>query len=222
MSSTLRSERCATRVVAFDGQGPIHQSLWRIKLCSDKLFVANNLAGKHQRAAVVRYGNVVGSRGSVIPLFRRLAADGRKILPITHPDMTRFVITLDQGVAFVLSALSEMFGGEVFVPKLPSMKVVDLVSLIIPEGSFEVVGIRPGEKLHEVMIPGEESRNCVDMGNYYVLQPSHHWWNVSQFLERVKERGKPIETTFEYASNTNDRWLSAAELKALVQVVPAN
>jgi UDP-N-acetylglucosamine 4,6-dehydratase/5-epimerase len=193
------------------------------KLCSDKLFVAaNNLAGKHKtRFAVVRYGNVVGSRGSVIPLFKRLVAEGRKTLPVTHPDMTRFVITLDQGVAFVLNALKEMLGGEVFVPKLPSMKVIDLVSLLVPGGGHEVIGIRAGEKLHEVMIPGEESRNCIDMGNHYVLQPAHHWWNVTDFLERVKERGKPIDVAFEYASNTNDWWVSSDELKALVHAVQA-
>jgi UDP-N-acetylglucosamine 4,6-dehydratase/5-epimerase len=193
------------------------------KLCSDKLFVAaNNLAGKHRtRFAVVRYGNVIGSRGSVIPLFKRLVAEGCRTLPVTHPDMTRFVITLDQGVAFVLNALKEMLGGEVFVPKLPSMKVIDLVSLLVPEGGHEVIGIRAGEKLHEVMIPGEESRNCIDMGNHYVLQPAHHWWNVSDFLDRVKERGKPIDVAFEYASNTNSWWVSAHELKGLVQAVPA-
>ncbi len=193
------------------------------KLCSDKLFIAaNNLAGKHRtRFSVVRYGNVVGSRGSVIPLFKRLAAEGKKTLPVTHPEMTRFAITLDQGVEFVLNALEEMLGGEIFVPKLPSMKVLDLVPIIVPGGKFEVIGIRAGEKLHEVMIPGEESRNCVDMGKYYVLQPAHHWWNVSAFLDRIKERGKAIENSFEYASNTNDWWLSTDELKALVQSVAA-
>lgn len=193
------------------------------KLCSDKLFIAaNNLSGRHRtRLSVVRYGNVVGSRGSVIPFFKKLAAEGRTVLPITHPDMTRFAITLEQGVAFVINALGEMLGGEIFVPKLPSMKVLDLVNLIVPKGGYEVVGIRAGEKLHEVMIPGEEARNCVDMGNHYVLQPAHHWWNVSEFLDRVKERGKPIETAFQYASNTNDWWLSDSELSALVQAVPA-
>jgi UDP-N-acetylglucosamine 4,6-dehydratase len=193
------------------------------KLCSDKLFIAaNNLAGKHKtRFAVVRYGNVVGSRGSVIPFFKKIAADGRRVLPVTHPEMTRFAITLDQGVAFVIAALDEMFGGEIFVPKLPSMKVVDLIPLIVPGGNFEVVGIRPGEKLHEIMIPGEESRNCIDMGKYYVLQPSHHWWNVTEFLDRIKERGKPIAESFEYASSTNVWWLSPAELKSLVRSVPA-
>jgi UDP-N-acetylglucosamine 4,6-dehydratase len=193
------------------------------KLCSDKLFIAaNNLSGRHRtRFSVVRYGNVAGSRGSIVPFFKRMAAEGKTVLPITHPEMTRFIITLDQGVAFVLDALAEMLGGEVFVPKLPSMKVADLVAVIVPNGTYDVIGIRPGEKLHEVMIPGEESRNCVDMGQYYVLQPAHYWWNVSQFLDRVKERGRPIEKAFEYASNTNDWWLSAKELKALIATVPA-
>lgn len=192
------------------------------KLCSDKLFIAaNNLAGMHKtRFSVVRYGNVAGSRGSVIPLFKKLAANGQK-LPITHPDMTRFIITLDQGVGFVLRALSEMLGGEVFVPKLPSIKVIDLVPIIARAGDCEIVGVRPGEKLHEVMIPGEEARNCVDMGDHYVLQPSHHWWNMTEFQARIRARGKPIESYFEYASNTNDWWATKDELAALVQSVPA-
>ena len=193
------------------------------KLCSDKLFIAaNNLAGRHRtRFAVVRYGNVMGSRGSVIPYFKKLARDGAKALPITHPDMTRFVITLEQGVDFVLTCLGSMLGGEVFVPKLPSMRVIDLVPLILPKGGQEIVGIRAGEKLHEVMIPGEEARNCVDMGDHYILQPGHHWWNVSAFLERVREQGHPITDSFEYASNTNDRWVSKDELRALVESLPA-
>ncbi len=193
------------------------------KLCSDKLFIAaNNLAGHHRtRFAVVRYGNVVGSRGSVIPFFKKLARDGRQQLPLTHPDMTRFVITLEQGVRFVQQCIGSMLGGEVFVPKLPSMRVMDLVPLILPGGRHEVVGIRPGEKLHEVMIPSEESRNCVDMGEYYILQPGHHWWNVSAFLERVRDQGRPIKVPFEYASNTNDRWVTPGELRALVDALPA-
>ena len=193
------------------------------KLCSDKLFVAaNNLAGRHRtRFAVVRYGNVVGSRGSVIPYFKKLAREGAKTLPVTHPDMTRFVITLEQGVAFVLGCLGSMLGGEVFVPKLPSMRVMDLVPLILPKGGHEIVGIRPGEKLHEVMIPAEEARNCVDMGDHYILQPGHHWWNVSAFLERVREQGRPITEAFEYASNTNERWVTKDELRALVESLPA-
>jgi UDP-N-acetylglucosamine 4,6-dehydratase len=188
------------------------------KLCSDKLFVAaNNLSGKHRtRFAVVRYGNVIGSRGSVVPLFKRLIERGEKELPITHPDMTRFLITLDEGVDFVQRSLSLMTGGEIFVPKLPSVRVVDIVPAIDPSVGVRVVGIRPGEKLHEVMIPLEESRNVVDMDDYFVIQPSHHWWNVSTFLERFRERGRVIEEPFEYASDRNDRWLMGDELRRLM------
>lgn len=191
------------------------------KLCSDKLFIgANNLAGRHRtRFAVVRYGNVIGSRGSVVPLFKKLALQGVKRLPITHPDMTRFVITLDQGVAFVLRSLTEMMGGEIFIPKLPSMKVVDLVPLFVGDGGYDVVGIRPGEKLHEMMIPREEARKTFDMGDYFVIQPAHHWWNVSAFMERVRERGKPVVEPFEYSSDTN-RWTTTREeLQRFVDMV---
>ena len=191
------------------------------KLCSDKLFVAaNNLAGKHKtRFSVVRYGNVVGSRGSVVPLFKRLHAQGEREFPLTHVDMTRFLITLDQGVAFVISSLENMTGGEIFVPKLPSVRVVDIVKAIDPKSTFRLVGIRAGEKLHEVMIPLEEARNAIDMGSYYVLQPSHHWWNVQSFMERFKGQGKPAPEGFEYASNSNTWWLTFGELGQLVDSV---
>jgi UDP-N-acetylglucosamine 4,6-dehydratase len=193
------------------------------KLCSDKLFVAaNNLAGKHRtRFAVVRYGNVVGSRGSVIPYFKKIAACGAKVLPVTDAAMTRFVITLDQGVGFVLGALADMTGGEVFVPKLPSLRIVDLVSIILPDGAYEIIGIRPGEKLHEVMIPFEESRNAFDMGGHYIIQPSHHWWNIDAFRQRVAARGKPVAEPFEYSSNGNGWWVTANEMRNLVASVPA-
>lgn len=189
------------------------------KLCSDKLFVAaNNLAGHHKtRFSVVRYGNVVGSRGSVIPLFKKLHAEGVREFPLTHAEMTRFLITLGQGVDFVIQSLATMTGGEIFVPKLPSVKVVDIVSAIDPKATHRIVGIRAGEKLHEVMIPLEESRNAVDMGSYYVLQPSHHWWNVDAFLERFRGRGKPVTTDFEYASHTNSWWLKLDEVRHLVE-----
>ena len=193
------------------------------KLCSDKLFIAaNNLAGKHKtRFAVVRYGNVIGSRGSVIPYFKKLVAEGCKALPVTDPDMTRFVITLDKGVEFVLMALRDMSGGEIFVPKLPSIKVLELLPHILPSKEYKVVGIRPGEKLHEVMIPLEESRNCIDMGDHYILQPTHHWWNVGAFQEKVRARGKSIDEAFEYSSQSNTWWLDPAEVKALVDSVSA-
>lgn len=192
------------------------------KLCSDKLFVAaNNLAGHHKtRFAVVRYGNVIGSRGSVIPFFKRLAQQGETVLPITHEDMTRFVITLDEGVEIVRMALSNMAGGEIFVPKLPSIRIRDLIPLIVPGGKANIVGIRPGEKLHEVMIPIEDSRNAIDMGKYYILQPSHTWWNIDE-LQLELRGGKPITTAFEYASNSNDWWLNQSELQGLVDSVPA-
>lgn len=188
------------------------------KLCSDKLFVAaNNMSGRVKtRFAVVRYGNVAGSRGSVIPFFKSLARAGAKELPITHADMTRFIITLDQGVQFVISCLDEMTGGELFVPKLPSIRVVDLVPLIVEGGSYRVVGIRPGEKIHEVMIPEEDSRLCVDMGGHYVIQPAHHWWNVSEFERRVAATGRPVTGSFRYASDTNDWWMAESELRELV------
>ncbi len=193
------------------------------KLCSDKLFVAaNNLAGRHMtRFAVVRYGNVAGSRGSVIPLFKKLAAEGCTSLPVTDERMTRFSITLEQGVALVLRTIETLHGGELIVPKLPSLRIVDVVKHVLPSGKFEIVGIRPGEKLHEVMIPLEESRNCADMGDHYILQPAHHWWNVEAFFESVRKQGRPVEEAFEYASNTNDRWLDDDEIKALVANVPA-
>ncbi|MCB9946861.1 MAG: UDP-N-acetylglucosamine 4,6-dehydratase (inverting) [Rhodospirillaceae bacterium] len=187
------------------------------KLCSDKLFVAaNNLAGRHKtRFSVVRYGNVAGSRGSVIPFFKRLVADGAQCLPVTDPAMTRFVITLDQGVAFVLNSLERMTGGELFVPKLPSVRILDLVDILLGPDRFDVVGIRPGEKLHEVMIPLDESRQALDMGDYYVVQPNHTWWNLTRFTETVKSHGRPIDPPFEYASDANDWWMTRAELEAL-------
>lgn len=193
------------------------------KLCSDKLFIAaNNLAGKHiTRFSVVRYGNVAGSRGSVIPLFKRLYAQGMRKLPVTHEEMTRFLITLDAGVEFVLKCLGNMFGGELFVPKLPSTRIVDLVPMIGSDATYEVIGIRAGEKLHEIMIPLEESRLAIDMGDHYILQPSHHWWNMEAFNSRVADKGKPINEPFEYGSNTNDWWLNDDELRAVVDSIVA-
>jgi UDP-N-acetylglucosamine 4,6-dehydratase/5-epimerase len=144
------------------------------KLASDKTFVAaNNLSGDiGTRFAVVRYGNVVGSRGSVAPLFQRLIAKGAAELPITDPRMTRFWITLNQGVDFVLSSLTLMRGGEVFVPKIPSMKMTDLAAAMCPDAAIKVIGIRPGEKLHEMMISQDDARNTVDLGDRYAIQPS--------------------------------------------------
>ena len=191
------------------------------KLCSDKLFVAaNNLSGTQRtRFSVVRYGNVAGSRGSVIPFFKRLIAEGVTVLPLTHEDMTRFIITLDQGVGFVVKTLSMMHGGEIVVPKLPSIRLLDLIPIIGENLTHEIIGIREGEKLHEVMIPVEEARNAVDMGDHYVIQPSHHWWNVSNFKKEIELRGKPMQPLQEYASNTNTQWLSSSDLRVLVNSI---
>ena len=188
------------------------------KLCSDKLFIAaNNLSGEQKtRFSVVRYGNVAGSRGSVIPFFKKLVADGVKILPITHADMTRFIITLDEGVALVAKTLFEMHGGEIVVPKLPSIKITDLIPLLGDDLSYDVTGIRPGEKLHEVMIPEEEVRNAVDLGDHYIIQPNHHWWNISKFREAIETKGKPITGITEYASGTNNEWLDKVQLADLI------
>lgn len=193
------------------------------KLCSDKLFVAaNNLAGKHQtRFAVLRYGNVIGSRGSVIPHFKTLVENGCDKLPVTDEKMTRFVITLDQGIAFMIRAIENLYGGEIIVPKLPSLKIIDIVKYILPSGKYEITGIRPGEKLHEVMIPLEESRNCVDLGDHYIIQPSHYWWNVKSFFEKVRDIGKPMEVEFEYDSLNNTEWLTEDEIKNLIDSVSA-
>jgi len=193
------------------------------KLCAEKLFVAaNNLSGRRKtRFSVVRYGNVAGSRGSVIPLFKRFLLEGRTCLPITHPDMTRFLITLDQGVDFVLGNLPFMAGGEVFIPKLPSFRITDLVDLLGEGLSADVIGIRAGEKLHELMIASEESRNAVDMGDHYVIEPMFTWWNTTAFAERMAKHGKRVPEGFSYASNTNDNWLSSTALRAIAETISA-
>ena len=182
------------------------------KLASDKTFVAaNNLAGDiGTRFAAVRYGNVVGSRGSVAPFFQRLIAKGATELPITDPRMTRFWITLNQGVDFVLSSLSMMQGGEIFVPKIPSMKMTDLAAAMAPDLKTKIVGIRPGEKLHEMMISADDARSTVDLGDRYAIEPT--------FVEytRASLGGSALAEDFSYASDTNDEWLSGEGLLALL------
>jgi len=182
------------------------------KLASDKTFVAaNNLSGDiGTRFSVVRYGNVVGSRGSVAPLFQRLIARGATELPITDPRMTRFWITLNQGVDFVLSSLAVMRGGEIFVPKIPSMKMTDLAAAMAPGLGVKVVGIRPGEKLHEMMISADDARATVDLGDRYAIEPA--------FVEYTREpfAGGRLDEGFSYASDTNEEWLSGEGLLALL------
>jgi UDP-N-acetylglucosamine 4,6-dehydratase/5-epimerase len=186
------------------------------KLASDKIFIAaNNLSGPMAtRFAVVRYGNVVGSRGSVVPFFKRLVADGRTSLPVTDERMTRFWITLDQGVDFVLSSLERMIGGEVFVPKIPSMKIVDLAQAMLPDAQIDVVGIRPGEKLHEVMVPREDGRLTLEFDDYYVIEPAFQYWSRDDYQE--KHGGTPVAHEFEYSSDRNDDWLTAEQLHQMI------
>ncbi len=182
------------------------------KLASDKTFVAaNNLSGDiGTRFSVVRYGNVVGSRGSVAPLFQRLIARGATELPITDARMTRFWITLDQGVDFVLSSLGMMHGGEIFVPKIPSMKMTELAAAMAPGLAVKIVGIRPGEKLHEMMISADDARATLDLGDRYAIEPA--------FVEYAREplTGGALDEGFSYASDTNDEWLTGAGLLALL------
>ena len=184
------------------------------KLASDKIFVAaNNLSGTHGvRFSVVRYGNVIGSRGSVVPLFRRLVAAGATELPITDARMTRFWITLSQGVNFVLSSLANMRGGELFVPKIPSVRILELAEVIAPGMPIRIVDIRPGEKLHEVMITEDDSRACFDLGDRYVISPpERNWTPAAAFGEAVA-----VPEGFRYASDTNPEMLSKSEFRELL------
>lgn len=180
------------------------------KLASDKLFVAANayVGDKRTRFSVVRYGNVVGSRGSVVPFFKKIRHTG--VLPVTDERMTRFWITLDQGVQFVLDNLERMHGGEIFVPKIPSMKVVDLAKAIAPECEIEIIGIRPGEKLHEAMIMEDDARHTIEFEDYYVIQPEFPWWSKSN-----ANNGKELPDGFAYTSDSNNEWLTVEELEKL-------
>lgn len=188
------------------------------KLASDKIFVAaNNLSGREgTRFAVVRYGNVVGSRGSVIPFFQRLISEGAEALPITDARMTRFWITLSQGVDFVLSSLEMMRGGELFVPKIPSMRVTDLANALAPGLPHKIVGIRPGEKLHEVMITSDDSRMTLEMKDRYLVQPAFQWWARENYRPAD---ARPVDEGFVYASDNNSDWLDEAGLKQLINRV---
>jgi UDP-N-acetylglucosamine 4,6-dehydratase len=190
------------------------------KLCSDKLFIAaNNLVGKGRtRFAVVRYGNVVGSRGSVIPFFRKLVKEGAREIPITDSRMTRFWITLDQGVEFVLKSFGRMQGGEIFVPKIPSAHIVDLAKAIAPNLPQKIVGIRPGEKLHEVMCPADDSHLTLEFDDHYVIQPSITFQKAIDYSKNpYGEKGTPVSSDFEYSSGNNPRFLSIEEIQQLIE-----
>jgi UDP-N-acetylglucosamine 4,6-dehydratase len=206
-------DRQVERVIALStdkASGPINL-YGATKLVSDKLFVAANAyaGAKPTRFAVVRYGNVVGSRGSVVPFFERLASTG--VLPITDERMTRFWITLNQGVDFVIAMLSRMHGGELFVPKIPSMRIVDLARAIAPDARLEIVGIRPGEKLHEQMISVDDARRTVDARTFYVVKPEADWWDAGAWADLP-----PVPDGFSYTSDTNSSWLTVEQLRKMI------
>ncbi len=186
------------------------------KLCSDKLFVAaNHLAGAGgTRFAVVRYGNVLGSRGSVVPFFQQCRTKGR--IPITDPNMTRFWIRLDDGAAFVGRCLDLITGGEIFVPKIPSMRIVDLAEAIAPGCEQDIVGIRPGEKVHELLITRDDARLTLEFDDYFIIKPGIHMWNPAESEVYGGQRGRTVSADFEYASNSNDRWITVPQLRELV------
>ena len=185
------------------------------KLCSDKLFVAaNNIKGKQDiKFSVVRYGNVMGSTGSVIPFFLKKRKEG--ILPITDPSMTRFNISLQGGVDLVLHAMGDAWGGEIFVPKIPSFKITDIATAIAPECKQEIIGIRPGEKVHEEMITSSDSFTTFDLGKYYVILPQVPHFNLQDYIQNFK--AKTVPQGFQYNSGENKEWISVEEIRSLIK-----
>ncbi len=195
------------------------------KLASDKLFVAaNNIAmSTDTRFSVVRYGNVVGSRGSILPFFKKLIDEGATSLPITDARMTRFWLTLQEGVDFVIEAFYRMQGGEVFVPRIPSARVVDIAEAIGPGLPHRVVGIRPGEKLHESMVPADDAHLTLRFPTHYVIRPTIVFYSAYDYaLDARGDRGEPVESFFHYNSETNERFLSVDEIRALFVTATAN
>jgi UDP-N-acetylglucosamine 4,6-dehydratase len=182
------------------------------KLCAEKMFVqANAYAGAQQtRFSCARYGNVVGSRGSVIPVFLEQRKRGR--ITITDARMTRFWLTLEHGVRFVINAVEQMHGGEIFVPKIPSMRLVDLAEAVAPGCLVEYIGIRPGEKLHEVLVSEDEARNTVELDEMYIIQPSHPWWKQGNWVQ-----ARALPQDFRYTSDSNEEWLSHRQLQELIE-----
>lgn len=191
------------------------------KLASDKLFVAaNNIKGsKKTTFSVVRYGNVVGSRGSVVPFFKKLVEDGAAEIPITDPRMTRFWITLEQGVEFVIKSFERMYGGEIYVPKIPSMRVVDIALALAPNLPMKVIGIRPGEKLHEVMCPSDDSHRTVEFDDHFVIMPTIKFTDsdVDYLSNPLGEHGRAVAEGFEYSSDKNDIWLGVSDMLKLIE-----
>ncbi|MBZ9610223.1 UDP-N-acetylglucosamine 4,6-dehydratase (inverting) [Rheinheimera maricola] len=191
------------------------------KLASDKLFIAaNNMTGgSRPRFSVVRYGNVVGSRGSVVPFFQQLIDNKQDHIPITHADMTRFWISLQQGVDFVLKNFERMLGGEIFVPKIPSIRIVDLAKAMAPDLAVKIIGIRPGEKLHEMMCPGDMSYHTFEFNDHFVIAPAIRFFNRSNDFSSnaLKEQGKLVAPGFEYVSDTNPDFLTVEQMRQFNQ-----
>jgi UDP-N-acetylglucosamine 4,6-dehydratase len=181
------------------------------KLCAEKLFVQSNAysGGEYPLFSCTRYGNVVGSRGSVIPLFLKQKESGN--ITVTDSRMTRFWLTLEQGVKFVIDSIEQMKGGEVFVPKIPSMRILDLAEAIAPDCKIDYIGIRPGEKLHEVLISEDESRHTLELDEMYVIQPAHSWWMTDNW-----ESGKKMKDGFSYTSDQNDDWIKIDQLLEMI------
>lgn len=190
------------------------------KLVSDKLFVAaNNMRGDLQtKFSVVRYGNVACSRGSVIPFFEKLREEGAKTLPITHADMTRFLITLDEGVDLVLKSFNRMYGGEIYVPKLPSIKITDLAAIMLPGRKQNIIGIRPGEKLHEEMIPLELAPDAIEFDEYFIIKPAIRFFgpSIDYCVSALGEIGQPVAPDFCYQSGTNPWFLTRTQISKLL------
>ncbi len=182
------------------------------KLVAEKLFVQGNSysGGRKTIFSCVRYGNVVGSRGSVIPVFQRQKEKGK--ITITDKNMTRFWITQEQAVRFIISCIVKMKGGEIFVPKIPSMKIIDLAEVIAPECKREVIGIRPGEKINEVLLTEEEAHHTKEFDNYFIVEPEHHFWGKGNY-----KKGKSLPSNFIYSSSNNDHWLTKAELNKMLE-----
>lgn len=191
------------------------------KLASDKLFVAaNNMAGGRTKFSVVRYGNVVGSRGSVVPFFKKTIDEGKTFLPVTHKDMTRFWITLQQGVDFVLKCIDRMQGGEIFVPKIPSVKITDLAKAMAPKLPIEIIGIRPGEKIHEVMCPSDDSHLTVEFKDHFVICPAiKYYFSRDYTVNMLGEKGVMVEQGFEYNSGSNSDFLDVERIKSYNQLI---
>ncbi len=193
------------------------------KLVSDKLFVAaNNIAGyRPSKFSVVRYGNVAGSRGSIIPLFKKINENNKEFFPITDNRMTRFWITLDEGVQFVKDSINNMYGGEIFIPKIPSVKVIDIAKAINPNKNIKIIGIRPGEKLHEIMFSSDDAIRTLEFKNYFVVTPTIKFYERPyDFISNPKgEKGIFVKNNFEYSSHTNDNFLNVDQIKKIIDII---